>query len=94
MQVWQRDRLIALAAEFTGTIASGMCLPNLPLWAFLASHDSFGEFWFITGVLTSIVTILCALAGSPRLWRHAIASALLLPFWIVLAGLLVKATMD
>ncbi|HEY2472169.1 MAG TPA: hypothetical protein VGI45_30560 [Terracidiphilus sp.] len=85
---------IALAAETSGVAASGMFVLNLPLWTLLASHESFGASWVMAGVLMSIVTIVCALAGSPRLWRHAIASALLLPFWVVDLGLLLKAMMD
>jgi uncharacterized membrane protein len=85
---------IALAAQVLGAVASGMFLLNLPLWMLLASHESFGAAWVFAGVLTSIVAVVCAVAGSPRLWRHAIASALLLPFWVVDLGLLAKAMMD
>jgi hypothetical protein len=85
---------ISVAAEISGAIAPGMLLLNLPLWKLLASHESLGAAWLIAGVFSSILAIVCALAGSPRLWRHAIASALLIPFWVVLAGLLAKAMMD
>jgi hypothetical protein len=85
---------ISVAAEISGAIAPGMFLLNLPLWKLLASHESLGAAWLIAGVFSSILAIVCALAGSPRLWRHAIASALLIPFWVVLAGLLAKAMMD
>jgi len=85
---------IAVGAEIAGAIAPGMFLLNLPLWGLLASHESFGSAWLVAGAFSSVLAILCALAGSPRLWRHAIASALLVPFWVVLAGLLAKAMMD
>jgi hypothetical protein len=85
---------IAVAAEISGTIASGMFLFTLPLWIWLASHEFFGSTWMIAGALTSMLAIVCAVAGSPRLWRHAIASGLLIPFWVTLAGLLAKAMMD
>ena len=85
---------IGVAAEISGTIASGMLLFSLPLWIWLASHESVGSVWVIAGALTSVLAIVCAVAGSPRLWRHAIAAALLLPFWLILAGLLAKAMMD
>lgn len=88
-----RDR-IAVAAEISGAIASGMFLLNLPLWILLASHESIAAAWLMAGTVMSVLAVLCALSGSPRLWRHAIASALLLPFWVVLAGLLVKSMMD
>jgi hypothetical protein len=88
-----RER-IALAAEISGAIASGMFLLNLPLWILLASQESFAAAWLLSGAVLSILAALCALAGSPRLWPHTIASALLLPFWLVLAGLLAKAAMD
>jgi hypothetical protein len=85
---------IAVAAEICGTIASGMFLLSLPLWIWLASHESFGSAWMIAGAMTSLVAVVCAGAGSPRLWRHAIASALLIPCWFILAALLAKAMMD
>lgn len=85
---------IALAAEVSGVIASGMFLLSLPLWMLLASHESFGVAWVFTGVLVTIAAIGCALVGSPRLWRHAIAAGLLLPFWIMNLALLAKAVMD
>lgn len=85
---------IAFVAEVMGAAASGMFLSTLPLWMLLASHESFAAPWVFTGVLAEIAAIGCALVGSPRLWGHAIAAALLLPFWVVDLGLLVKAVMD
>lgn len=87
-------QMIAFGAEIAGALAAGMFLLNLPLWMLMASHESFGNAWHFAGLLTSIVALACALAGSPLLWRHAIASGLLLPFWIVNLGLFVKAMMD
>ena len=89
-----RREMIAAAGKISGTVASGMFLLNLPLWVLLAAHESFASGWLIAGTTISMLAILCALAGSPRLWRHAIASALLIPFWVTLAGLLAKALMD
>jgi len=87
-------QMIAVAAEISGAVAPGMFLLNLPLWTLLAAHESFATIWIFTGALASIVAVLCALVGSPLLWRHAIASALLLPLWFVNLGLLAKAMMD
>lgn len=86
--------IIALIAEIAGALAAGMFLLNLPLWVLLASGEAFGVAWMIAGLVISTVAVLCALAGSPLLWRHAIASALLLPFWVVDIGLLAKTIMD
>ena len=85
---------IALAADVSGATAAVMFLLSLPLWMILATHERFGASWLLAGVLLSIVAVGCALAGSPLRWRHAIAAALLLPFWVVNVGLLAKAIMD
>ena len=85
---------IATASEVFGAISSGLFLLNLPLWSVLASSESLGGFWILAGVLTSVTAVVCGGLGSPRQWRHVILSALMLPCWLLLAGLLAKATMD
>ena len=88
-----RQRMASGSAVF-GAISSGLFLLNLPLWSVLASHESLGGAWILAGVLTSVAAVVSGGFGSPRQWRHVVLSALMLPCWVLLAGLLGKATMD
>jgi hypothetical protein len=88
-----RQRMASWSEVF-GAISSGLFLLNLPLWSVLASHESLGGFWMLAGVLTSVTAVVCGGFGSPRQWRHVVLSALMLPCWVLLAGLLAKAARD
>lgn len=88
-----RNRM-ALTAEAMGAASAALFVLLLPFWGVLVVHSSLAELWELAGVLTSLLAMACAMAGSPKRWRPAIASALLLPFWFAAAALFVKALMD
>jgi len=89
-----RRRKIALWGTMLSVASAALLLLLLPFWSTLVEHTHFGTIWVILGMVFAAAATMCGIIGSSKLRRAAVSSALLLPFWIFAAGLLVKASMD
>jgi hypothetical protein len=85
---------MALLGAAAGTASSVLLLLLLPFWGFVVAHEPAGEFCVGAGAVLSVIAGVAGTFGSAKLRRPAIVSVLLLPFWLVVAVLLAKATMD
>ena len=89
-----RKRRLALAGLALGAASAAMLVLLLPLWAVAVEHSRWAACWIGSGMLMSAAAALCGLAGPARARRPALFSAVLLPFWLFSAGLLLKAALD
>ncbi len=74
--------------------SAAMLVLLLPLWSFAIEHEKFAAAWVGAGMLMAAAATVCGIAGASRLRWPALASALLLPFWLFMAGFLLKAILD
>jgi len=85
---------IAILGSVLGSASAALLLLFLPLWSIAVDHPLLQDCWLVAGVLMSVGAVLCGMVGAPKLRRPGLFSIALLPFWGVLATLLLKATMD
>lgn len=91
---WTGRQGIATKGAVLGAVSASLLLLMLPFWDALIVHEGWGATWVITGIITAAAATLCGIVGVSKLRGPAIVSAVLLPFWLFAAGLLVKATLD
>lgn len=85
---------VALTGSVFGASSAALLLLLQPFWDLFVEHERVTEIWVIVGMALAVAATICGVIGLSRLRRSAIASALLLPFWLFAAGLLLKAALD
>lgn len=89
----RRSRL-AIHGSAMGGASAALLILLLPAWSFVVEHDKLAECWVGAGVLMAVAAAICGIVAAPKLRWPALSSVLLLPFWLFMAGYLVKAVMD
>src|SRR5262249_28396450 len=89
-----RKGRIALIGAVLGAASGAGLLLLLPFWGSLIEHENLAKLCVLAWMLLAIAATLCGIIGASKLRRPAIVSALRLPFWILVAALLVKGMMD
>ena len=85
---------ISAAAEVLAVLSSTLYLLTLPFAGLIAEHERLGAAWVFSGVIAAVLGAVCSIFASPRLWSFAISCALLVPCWVLAAGLFAKMMMD
>jgi len=85
---------LALAGAILSAASAGLLVVLVPLWSVAVEHTRLEVAWVSVGVFTCLAAVTCGVFGAARLRRPAVSSVLLLPVWLAVAGLLLKATID
>ena len=85
---------LAFAGALLVAVSAALLVVLVPLWSAAVEHTRLELAWVSTGVLMCIAAAGCGIFGAARLRRPATSSLLLLPVWLAVAGLLLKATLD
>ncbi|HET9406576.1 MAG TPA: hypothetical protein VFO39_05025 [Candidatus Sulfotelmatobacter sp.] len=89
-----RRSRVGLIGAILALLSAALLLLLEPFWISLVEHPDIGAIWVVLGMVLAVVATVCGIVGSSRLRRAALASILLLPFWVTAGGLLIKAIMD
>jgi hypothetical protein len=85
---------LAFAGALLVAVSAALLVVLVPLWSVAVEHTRLELAWVSAGVLMCIAAAGCGIFGAARLRRPATSSLLLLPVWLAVAGLLLKATLD